>query len=139
MLQDAADLAGLPDSLRADAAAAAAQAGLAGRWLIANTRSAMTPFITYAQKRTLREQGWRLWTGRGDHGDANDNNAVIAEILQCRRFLQQGAGPVAGDPHLAGGQYRAAGRGLQALSRARPRCAGTDAPAGVCAGGGRLT
>ncbi len=84
VLQDAADLAGLPDSLRADAAAAAAQAGLPGRWLIANTRSAMEPFITFARQRALREQGWRLWTGRGDNGGANDNNAVIGEILQLR-------------------------------------------------------
>ena len=84
VLHDAADLAGLPDSLRADAAAAAAHAGLPGRWLIANTRSAMEPFITYAQTRTLREQGWRLWTQRGDNGGANDNNAVIGEILQLR-------------------------------------------------------
>ena len=84
VLQDAADLAGLPDSLRADAAAAAAQAGLAGRWIIINTRSSMEPFITFAQKRALREQAWRLWTGRGDNGGATDNNAVIAEILQLR-------------------------------------------------------
>ncbi len=84
VLQDAADLAGLPHSLRAAAAAAATQAGLPGRWLITNTRSAMEPFITFAHKRSLREQGWRLWTRRGDNGGATDNNAVIADILQLR-------------------------------------------------------
>lgn len=79
-----ADLDGLPEGLRADAAAAAEAAGLKGRWLIANTRSSMEPFITYADRRELREQGWRLWTRRGDNGDANDNKAVIGEILQLR-------------------------------------------------------
>ena len=84
VFDDPAALDGLPESLRADAAAAATQAGLPGRWLIANTRSAMEPFITHANRRDLREQGWRLWTQRGDNGGANDNNAAIGEILQLR-------------------------------------------------------
>ena len=81
VLQDATHLAGLPDSLRADAAAAATRAGVLGRWLIANTRSSIEPVISYAHNRRLREQGWRLWTQRGDNGGAA-NNVVIADILQ---------------------------------------------------------
>lgn len=79
-----ADLDGLPPDLRSTASAAADRAGKPGRWLIANTRSAMEPFITFARHRHLREAAWRMWTTRGDHDDAHDNKAVIGSILQLR-------------------------------------------------------
>jgi peptidyl-dipeptidase Dcp len=78
------DLAGLPDNLRAAAAAAAEEKGQKGKWLFTNTRSSMEPFISYASRRDLREKGWRMWTMRGDNPGAHDNNPVIAEILQLR-------------------------------------------------------
>ncbi|MDV7402914.1 M3 family metallopeptidase, partial [Arthrospira platensis SPKY1] len=49
-----------------------------------NTRSSIDPFLTYADDRGLREQVWRAYYSRGDNGDAHDNNAIIAEILQLR-------------------------------------------------------
>jgi peptidyl-dipeptidase Dcp len=84
LLKTEAELEGLPSDLRAAAAAAATAAGKPGQWLISNTRSSMEPFLTLSRRRDLREQGWRLWVGRGDNGDANDNKAVIVEILQAR-------------------------------------------------------
>ncbi|MDB5482672.1 MAG: Dipeptidyl carboxypeptidase Dcp [Caulobacteraceae bacterium] len=83
-LTSEADLAGLPPSLIAGAAEAARTKGLTGAWLITNTRSAMEPFLTYSSRRDLREKGFRLWTMRGDNGDARDNNALITEILALR-------------------------------------------------------
>ena len=83
-LDGEADLAGLSDSYRASAAAAALEKGMKGKWLIANTRSAMEPFLTYASRRDLREKAFRMWTSRGDNGDAHDNNAIITEILSLR-------------------------------------------------------
>jgi peptidyl-dipeptidase Dcp len=78
------DLAGLPDSLRSAAAAAAEQRGQKGKWAVLNTRSSMEPFLTYADRRDLREKVWRTYYSRGDHGDAHDNNAIITEILKLR-------------------------------------------------------
>ncbi|HRD26805.1 MAG TPA: M3 family metallopeptidase [Caulobacter sp.] len=78
------DLAGLPESIKANAAGAAEEKGLKGKWLITNTRSSMEPFITYSSNRALREKGWRMWIMRGDNGDAHDNNAIITEILKLR-------------------------------------------------------
>jgi peptidyl-dipeptidase Dcp len=83
-LEAEADLAGLPASLVDGAAAAAREKGLAGKWLISNTRSSMQPFLTYSSRRDLRERGWRMWTARGDNGGAHDNNAIITEILALR-------------------------------------------------------
>ena len=79
-----ADLAGLPKS-QIDAAAAEAEGrGQKGKWMIANTRSAMEPFLTYSSNRALREKGFRMWTSRGDNRDAHDNNGIIPEILSLR-------------------------------------------------------
>ena len=84
VIDNAADLAGLPQSLR-DAAATAAQArGLAGKWVISNTRSSVDPFLAYADNRNLRERAWRMFVDRGDNGDEHDNNRIISDILRLR-------------------------------------------------------
>ena len=83
LLKDEAELAGLPQSLR-DAAAAAATTRKQTGWMIMNTRSSVDPFLTYSDRRDLREKAWRMFINRGDNGDAHDNNATITEILQLR-------------------------------------------------------
>ncbi|MBK8809929.1 MAG: M3 family metallopeptidase [Acidobacteria bacterium] len=79
-----ADLAGLPQSLRDAAAATAESKGMKGKWAIANTRSSVDPFLTYSDRRDLREKVWRMFVNRGDNGDKNDNNAIIPQTLQLR-------------------------------------------------------
>ncbi|MCU0238984.1 MAG: M3 family metallopeptidase [Pyrinomonadaceae bacterium] len=84
VLESEADLAGLPQSLR-DAAASQAVARKAnGKWIVANTRSSVDPFLTYSDRRDLREKVWKMFINRGDNGDATDNNAIITDILQLR-------------------------------------------------------
>jgi peptidyl-dipeptidase Dcp len=78
------ELAGLPESVRAGAAAAAESRGMPGKWAITNTRSSMEPFLTYSARRDLREKVWRNYVNRGDNADAHDNNALITDILQLR-------------------------------------------------------
>ncbi len=80
---DEAQLAGLPDSVKAVAKAAAAERKLPG-YAIVNTRSAVDPVLTYATDRALRETVWRAFVNRGDNGDANDTNATIAQIVKLR-------------------------------------------------------
>jgi peptidyl-dipeptidase Dcp len=84
VLEKEADLVGLPDSLREAAAAAAEERGHKGQWAITNTRSSMDPFLTYSDRRDLREKVWRTYYSRGDNGDAKDNKKTIAEILKLR-------------------------------------------------------
>jgi peptidyl-dipeptidase Dcp len=78
------DLAGLPPNMVQQLAAAAAERGRPGQWAVVNTRSSVDPFLTFSQNRSLREQVWRAFKNRGDNGDANDTNAVIADILRLR-------------------------------------------------------
>jgi peptidyl-dipeptidase Dcp len=84
VLDKEADLAGLPDSIRSGAAAAAETRGQKGKWAITNTRSSMEPFLTYSTRDDLREKVWKSYVNRGDNGDARDNNKIIAEILKLR-------------------------------------------------------
>lgn len=82
-IADKADLAGLPPWM-VDAAAAAAKSKNTTGWVIRNTRSSIDPFLTYSDRRNLREKAWRMFIMRGDNGDEHDNNATITQILQLR-------------------------------------------------------
>ncbi|MBL0924466.1 MAG: M3 family metallopeptidase [Sphingomonadaceae bacterium] len=88
LLTDEADLAGLPESFVAAMQAAAKSKGKPG-WAVANTRSAVQPFLENSTRRDLREKVWRAFTKRGDNGNANDTNATIAEILKLRQDRAQ--------------------------------------------------
>src|SRR5688572_7712611 len=84
VLESERDLAGLPQSFCDAAAAAAAERGQAGKWVITNTRSAMEPFLTLSSRRDLRKRAWGLLVNRGDNGDEHDNNQIISTILALR-------------------------------------------------------
>jgi peptidyl-dipeptidase Dcp len=79
-----ADLVGLPDSLKANAASNAEQRKLTGKHIIVNTRSSVDPYLTYSPVRATREKVWKAFVNRGDNGNATDNNAIIAKILKLR-------------------------------------------------------
>ncbi len=84
LIEKKADLKGLPDSLVDAYAATASAKGKPGKWAVANTRSAVDPFLTYSENRAAREKVWRAFVNRGDNGGATDNNAIIAETLKLR-------------------------------------------------------
>lgn len=79
-----ADLVGLSQGQRDGAASAAVAKKIPNTWVISNTRSSIDPFLTYSQRRDLREKAWRMFVNRGDNADTKDNNATIAEILRLR-------------------------------------------------------
>lgn len=78
------DLAGLPPNIVDALARAATERGRPGQWAVVNTRSSVDPFLTFSTNRALRQQVWTAFKNRGDNGDANDTNAVIADILRLR-------------------------------------------------------
>ncbi len=84
LFEDESALAGLPETARAAAATAAESRGHKGKWAVLNTRSSIEPFLTYSDRRDLREKAWRMFVNRGDGGGATDNNAIITEILALR-------------------------------------------------------
>jgi Zn-dependent oligopeptidase len=56
VLEKESDLAGLPQSVRDGAAEEAAGRGLKGKWAVSNTRSSVEPFLTYSDRRDLRQK-----------------------------------------------------------------------------------
>ncbi len=83
VLDKEADLAGLPDGLKAAAAANAEAKNMKGKWVIRNTRSSVDPFLTYSTQRDLRKKVWQMFVGRGDTGKT-DNKPTMTQILSLR-------------------------------------------------------
>lgn len=83
-LKSEADLAGLPDFVRATARQAAADRALTGH-VVTLSRSLVVPFLTYSQRADLREQAWRAWTSRGEHAGEHDNRELARDILRLRQ------------------------------------------------------
>lgn len=80
VITDKADLAGLPQGV---IDAAASQDGKS--WVFTLDKPSCIPFLQYADNRALREKVYKAYYGRGDNNDANDNKAIIKEILQLRQ------------------------------------------------------
>ncbi len=84
VLQGEADLAGLPGFVRDAARQAALERGIADGHVITLSRSLIVPFLTFCERRDLREQAWRAWVTRGEHDGEHDNRPVARQILQLR-------------------------------------------------------
>ena len=80
-----ADLAGLPPSVVAMGAETAKQAGLEGKWLFTIQVPSMTPFLTYSERRDLREKLHRAYFMKGDNDNEHDNKGVAKKIADLRR------------------------------------------------------
>jgi peptidyl-dipeptidase Dcp len=44
----------------------------------------VVPFLTFSERRDLREAAWRAWTSRGEHAGERDNRTLIREIMALR-------------------------------------------------------
>jgi len=84
VLRTEADAAGLPEFVRAATRQAALDRGLGDGMLVTLSRSHIVPFLTFSERRDLREQAWRAWTSRGEHDGDHDNREVAREILTLR-------------------------------------------------------
>ena len=86
LLKDERDLAGLPEDLRAAARAAAQQRGESGA-LITLSRSLIVPFLTFSERRDLREAAFKAWIRRGENDGEHDNRPIAREMLMLRNEL----------------------------------------------------
>ena len=84
VLRGPADSAGLPGFVQAAARQAAVERGVADGLVITLSRSHIVPFLTFSDRRDLREQAWRAWVGRGEHAGDHDNRPLAREILALR-------------------------------------------------------
>jgi peptidyl-dipeptidase Dcp len=87
VLRTEADLAGLPDWVRAAASGAARQCGENDARVITLSRSLIVPFLTFSSRRDLREQAFKAWIRRGGNEGPHDNRPIAREILALRNEL----------------------------------------------------
>lgn len=81
---DKEELKGLPESVVQAAAEAAKAAGQEGKWLFTISKASFMPVLQYGENRALRKELLLAWANRSDNNNANDNKAIIKQILQLR-------------------------------------------------------
>lgn len=84
LVEDEADLAGLPQSVRDAAAATATAQGHEGAWAFTLQRTSWTPFLQLSERRNLREKLYTAYTGLCSHGNDTDNSALASKIASLR-------------------------------------------------------
>jgi peptidyl-dipeptidase Dcp len=78
------DLAGLPTSAIEAAAEEAKAAGMTGKWLFTIQKTSLIPFLTYSEKRDLREKMFKAYTMKGNNNDSLDNKDNVVKIVNLR-------------------------------------------------------
>jgi peptidyl-dipeptidase Dcp len=78
------ELAGVPDFLRDAMKGAAREHGDDGAYAITLSRSIIEPFLTFSERRDLREQAFKAWVSRGANGGETDNRDTVKRTLELR-------------------------------------------------------
>ena len=84
VIDNKADLSGLPQDVINTAADTAAKRGHEGKWVFTTSRPSITPFLTYADSRELREKIYNGYIMRGNNDNANDNKQILAKMAALR-------------------------------------------------------
>ncbi|ABE54881.1 peptidyl-dipeptidase Dcp. Metallo peptidase. MEROPS family M03A [Shewanella denitrificans OS217] len=78
------DLAGLPQNVISTAAQTATKRGHDGKWVFTPHRPSITPFLTYADNRDLREVLFNGYINQANNNNEHDNKLILAQIASLR-------------------------------------------------------
>lgn len=84
IIDNEADLAGLPASLIASASDAAKADGHEGKWMFTLQNPSVMPFLQFSDKRELREQMFNAYTNRGNNNNDADNKELVKRLISLR-------------------------------------------------------
>lgn len=84
ILETPEELAGLPEFLIHAMSSAAEARGEKGKFAVTLSRSIIEPFLTFSERRDLRETAFRAWAARGENEGPTDNRGIVAETLKLR-------------------------------------------------------
>ena len=84
VLETDEDLQGLPESARDAAAREATDRGYAGKYVFTISRSSITPFLQFSNRRDLREKLWKAYIRCANNGNEFDNKEVVTRIAALR-------------------------------------------------------
>ncbi len=84
VIEDEADLAGLPESSIQGAVEAAREASLDGKWVFTTNKPSMIPFLQYSERRDFREKLYMAYIKRGDNDNEFDNKKTLSDLIKLR-------------------------------------------------------
>ena len=84
VIDNEADLTGLPESVISTAAAMAKAENKEGKWVFTTQKPSMLPFLQFADNRDLRKKLYDAYLNRGNNGNQYDNNKIVADIVRLR-------------------------------------------------------
>ncbi len=84
ILENEADLTGLPAAVVEAAAETAVKRGHEGKWVFTLHKPSLIPFLQYSPRRDLREKMFTGYINVGDNGDDLDNNAILTRLASLR-------------------------------------------------------
>ena len=84
VIDNEADLKGLPAEVISAAAELAKADSLEGKWVFTLQKPSMLPFLQFAENRALREKLYTGYLMRGNNGNTNDNKEVLGKIVKLR-------------------------------------------------------
>jgi peptidyl-dipeptidase Dcp len=84
IIEDAGDLAGLPDGVISAAADEAKRVDMEGKWVFTLHKPSWIPFLQFSERRDLREKIYRAYFMRGDNDNEHDNKELFTELLKLR-------------------------------------------------------
>jgi peptidyl-dipeptidase Dcp len=84
VIDNEADLKGLPADVITRAADQAKKDNMEGKWVFTLDKPSMLPFLQFAENRDLREKLYRGYWMRGDNDNDFDNKEVIKQLVKLR-------------------------------------------------------
>ncbi|HZL10858.1 MAG TPA: M3 family metallopeptidase [Prolixibacteraceae bacterium] len=84
VVDNEADLKGLPTDVVTAAAELAKKDSLDGKWVFTLQKPSMLPFLQYAENRQLRKKLYQGYLNRGNNDNEFDNKSVIVKIVTLR-------------------------------------------------------
>jgi len=84
VIEKEADLAGLPEDVMAAAAGVASANDMEGKWAFNLQRTSWTPFLTYSERRDLREKLYRAYMNLGSNDNEYENTEIAGKIAALR-------------------------------------------------------
>jgi peptidyl-dipeptidase Dcp len=84
VIDNESDLAGLPENVIGAAAEQAKADGMDGKWVFTLQKPSWIPFVTYSEKRELREKIYKAMFNRCDNDNEFDNKAIINQFVNLR-------------------------------------------------------
>ena len=84
LMLESSDLDGIPANVRDQARGKAEAMGKKGKYAFTLHKPSLIPFLTYSQKRELREEIYKAYLNRCNNGDEYDNKQLINDFIRLR-------------------------------------------------------